>query len=66
MAALLTSSGRPGFYFRVLQEGSVASNMSLAKQRCMHGAVLLDSLARPPTGTLAYATEPSKKEKEVH
>ncbi len=24
MPALLTSSGRPGFYFRVLQEGEVA------------------------------------------
>ena len=26
MAALLTASGRPGFYFRVLEEGEVAAN----------------------------------------
>src|SRR5262244_3503241 len=29
MAALLTSSGRPGFYFRVLEEGEVAAGDSI-------------------------------------
>src|SRR5262249_27489437 len=31
MPALLTSSGRPGFYFRVLQEGEVGSGDEIAK-----------------------------------
>ena len=31
MAALLTSSGRPGFYFRVLQEGDVGSGDEIVK-----------------------------------
>lgn len=31
MAALLTSSGRPGFYFRVLQEGEVGAGDEIAK-----------------------------------
>lgn len=31
MAALLTGSGRPGFYFRVLQEGEVASGDEIVK-----------------------------------
>ncbi|HLJ23743.1 MAG TPA: MOSC and FAD-binding oxidoreductase domain-containing protein [Candidatus Acidoferrales bacterium] len=31
MAALLTSSGRPGFYFRVLQEGAVGSGDEIVK-----------------------------------
>ncbi len=31
MAALLTSSGRPGFYFRVLREGEVAAGDEIAK-----------------------------------
>jgi MOSC domain-containing protein YiiM/ferredoxin-NADP reductase/ferredoxin len=31
MAALLTSSGRPGFYFRVLQEGSVGAGDEIVK-----------------------------------
>jgi ferredoxin-NADP reductase/MOSC domain-containing protein YiiM/ferredoxin len=31
MAALLTSSGRPGFYFRVLREGEVATGDEIAK-----------------------------------
>src|ERR1700752_368161 len=31
MPALLTSSGRPGFYFRVLQEGEVAAGDDIAK-----------------------------------
>jgi MOSC domain-containing protein YiiM/ferredoxin-NADP reductase len=31
MAALLTSSGRPGFYFRVLQEGVVGSGDEIVK-----------------------------------
>jgi MOSC domain-containing protein YiiM/ferredoxin-NADP reductase len=31
MAALLTSSGRPGFYFRVLQEGSVCAGDEIVK-----------------------------------
>ena len=31
MAALLTSSGRPGFYFRVLQEGVVTSGDEIVK-----------------------------------
>jgi ferredoxin-NADP reductase/MOSC domain-containing protein YiiM/ferredoxin len=31
MAALLTSSGRPGFYFRVLQEGAVGAGDEIVK-----------------------------------
>jgi ferredoxin-NADP reductase/MOSC domain-containing protein YiiM len=31
MASLLTSSGRPGFYFRVLQEGEIAAGDPIAK-----------------------------------
>ena len=31
MAALLTSSGRPGFYFRVLQEGEVGASDEIVK-----------------------------------
>jgi ferredoxin-NADP reductase/MOSC domain-containing protein YiiM/ferredoxin len=31
MAALLTSSGRPGFYFRVLQEGAVGAGDDIVK-----------------------------------
>ena len=31
MAALLTSSGRPGFYFRVLQEGEVGAGDEIVK-----------------------------------
>src|SRR4029077_16497331 len=31
MAALLTSSGRPGFYFRVLQEGDVGAGEEIVK-----------------------------------
>jgi ferredoxin-NADP reductase/MOSC domain-containing protein YiiM/ferredoxin len=31
MAALLTASGRPGFYFRVLQEGSVGAGDEIVK-----------------------------------
>jgi ferredoxin-NADP reductase/MOSC domain-containing protein YiiM len=31
MPALLTSSGRPGFYFRVLQEGEVGANDEIVK-----------------------------------
>ena len=31
MAALLTSSGRPGFYFRVLEEGEVGAGDEIAK-----------------------------------
>ena len=31
MAALLTSSGRPGFYFRVLQEGEVGADDEIVK-----------------------------------
>jgi MOSC domain-containing protein YiiM len=31
MAALLTSSGRPGFYFRVLREGEVGENDEIVK-----------------------------------
>ena len=31
MASLLTSSGRPGFYFRVLREGEVAAGDEIAK-----------------------------------
>src|SRR6185369_7884784 len=31
MAALLTSSGRPGFYFRVLQEGTVTAGDEIVK-----------------------------------
>jgi MOSC domain-containing protein YiiM/ferredoxin-NADP reductase/ferredoxin len=31
MAALLTASGRPGFYFRVLREGEVAAGDEIAK-----------------------------------
>src|SRR4051794_2787116 len=31
MAALLTSSGRPGFYFRVLQEGEVGAGNEIMK-----------------------------------
>ena len=31
MAALLTSSGRPGFYFRVLQEGEVSAGDEIVK-----------------------------------
>src|SRR5262249_10461804 len=31
MAALLTSSGRPGFYFRVLREGEVAAGDEIVK-----------------------------------
>jgi ferredoxin-NADP reductase/MOSC domain-containing protein YiiM len=31
MAALLTSSGRPGFYFRVLREGEVGASDEIAK-----------------------------------
>src|SRR5256885_15398234 len=31
MAALLTSSGRPGFYFRVLQEGNVGAGDEIVK-----------------------------------
>src|SRR5215813_10695778 len=31
MAALLTSSGRPGFYFRVLQEGEVGAGDKIVK-----------------------------------
>jgi ferredoxin-NADP reductase/MOSC domain-containing protein YiiM/ferredoxin len=31
MAALLTSSGRPGFYFRVLEEGSVGAGDEIVK-----------------------------------
>src|SRR5499433_713617 len=31
MAALLTSSGKPGFYFRVLQEGEVEAGDEIAK-----------------------------------
>src|SRR5277367_6086898 len=31
MAALLTSSGRPGFYFRVLQEGDVGAGDEIVK-----------------------------------
>lgn len=31
MAALLTSSGKPGFYFRVLQEGEVGANDEIVK-----------------------------------
>jgi MOSC domain-containing protein YiiM len=33
MPALLTSSGRPGFYFRVLQEGDVIVKTGEAKER---------------------------------
>ena len=33
MAALLTSSGRPGFYLRVLQEGDVGAGDEIAKLR---------------------------------
>src|SRR5277367_2891172 len=33
MAALLTSSGRPGFYFRVLQEGEVGAGDEIVKVR---------------------------------
>lgn len=32
MAALLTSSGRPGFYFRVLEEGEVEAGAEIVKQ----------------------------------
>jgi MOSC domain-containing protein YiiM/ferredoxin-NADP reductase len=32
MAALLTSSGRPGFYFRVLQEGEVGAGDEIVKE----------------------------------
>ena len=31
MAALLTSSGRPGFYFRVLKEGEVGAGDEIVK-----------------------------------
>ena len=31
MAALLTASGKPGFYFRVLQEGEVAAGDPIVK-----------------------------------
>jgi len=31
MAALLTSSGRPGFYFRVLREGDVGAGDEIVK-----------------------------------
>jgi len=31
MAALLTSSGKPGFYFRVLQEGEVEAGDEIVK-----------------------------------
>ena len=31
MAALLTSSGRPGFYFRVLEEGEVEAGDEIVK-----------------------------------
>jgi len=31
MPALLTSSGRPGFYFRVLQEGEVGAGDAIVK-----------------------------------
>jgi len=31
MPALLTSSGRPGFYFRVLQEGEVGAGDEIVK-----------------------------------
>ena len=31
MPALLTSSGRPGFYFRVLQEGDVGAGDEIVK-----------------------------------
>ncbi|MFP3693162.1 MOSC domain-containing protein, partial [Burkholderia sp. SIMBA_048] len=33
MAALLTSSGRPGFYLRVLQEGDVGAGDEIIKLR---------------------------------
>ena len=33
MAALLTSTGRPGFYFRVLEEGDVAVDDSIARAK---------------------------------
>ena len=38
MAALLTSSGRPGFYFRVLQEGEVGAGDEIVKSRRGEGA----------------------------
>ena len=31
MAALLTSSGRPGFYLRVLEEGDVGAGDAIVK-----------------------------------
>ena len=65
MAALLTSSGRPGFYFRVLEEGEVGAGdpilpvaggperMTVAEVEC--AAVLL---ASPPRAARACAADP--------
>ena len=57
MAALLTSSGRPGFYFRVLEEGEVGAGDPIVpvargagaddRRRGQCAAVLLASPARP-------------------
>jgi ferredoxin-NADP reductase/MOSC domain-containing protein YiiM len=37
MPALLTSSGKPGFYFRVLQEGEVGAGDEITKVGCANG-----------------------------
>jgi MOSC domain-containing protein YiiM len=47
MAAFLTSSGRPGFYFRVLEEGEVGAGDEIVKvdegkEQMSVGDVVLD------------------------
>ena len=44
MAALLTSSGKPGFYFRVLQEGEVETGDEIVK--------IADGLERMPVAEI--------------
>src|ERR1700747_227776 len=60
MPALLTSSGRPGFYFRVLQEGAVGAGDEIGKvgegeggneRRREHSAPLLARSCARSTGT---------------